>query len=117
MEKLIKIFHYISFIKYPLLLIALYFCYKPVLLDQIDFLENFNIGLIFLGLAIGLDSLKDYEKLNWLDRKVLHKPKIAKYYFIYLGLIIFGFIFLGLKNYLSQDDSKLVEKLLISRWQ
>ncbi len=109
MEKLIKVFHYLSFIKYPLLLIALYFCYRPIVLDKIDFLEDLNNGLIFLGLGIGLDSLKDYEKLNWLDRKVLHKPKIATYYFIIMGLIIFGFIFLGIKGYVSVDDSKLKE--------
>ncbi|MEM9299133.1 MAG: hypothetical protein AAF149_15000 [Bacteroidota bacterium] len=109
MEKLIRIFHYLSLIKYPIMLIGLYYCYRPILFDDSSFFQDINLGLIFIGLGIGLDSLKDYGKLNWLDKKVLHKPKIAKYYFIIFGLIILGLICIGIKNYLSTDDSKLKE--------
>lgn len=66
-------------------------------------------GLILMGLSLGLDSLKDYGKLNWLDKKVLHKPKIAKYYFIILGLLILSLIVNGMLGYFSTEDSNTKE--------
>ncbi|MEL7119732.1 MAG: hypothetical protein AAFO07_09835 [Bacteroidota bacterium] len=109
MEKVIRIFHYLSFTKYPIILIGLYYCYRPILFDNSSFFQDINVGLIFIGLGIGLDSLKDSGKLNWLDKKVFYKPKIAKFYFIIFGLMILIIIFIGIKNYLSADDNKLKE--------
>lgn len=60
-----------------------------------------------MGIALGLDSLKNYQKLNWLDKKVYHKPKIAKYYFILFGLVILAFIVFGIVGYLSANENTL----------
>lgn len=109
MEKIIKLFHYVSFIKYPILLLGVYFVYKPILFEEADFLTNTNKGLILAGLGIGLDSLKDYNKLNWIDKKVLHKPKIAKYYFIILGLLIAACILMGMFAYFSTNENPIKE--------
>ena len=62
MEKLIRAFSYVSFIKYPIMLAAVYFAYKPVILGQTDFLTGMNTALILIGVGFSLDSLKDYEK-------------------------------------------------------
>ncbi len=101
-----KVFHYVSFIKYPIMILALYFLYRPILNDQLDMVEGFNTGLILMGVGLGLDSLKDYKKLNWLDRQVFHRPKFAKVYLAVLGVIIFSLILLGLKEYFSTHDTK-----------
>ena len=91
------------------MLLGLYFAYEPILMEKSDTLTGLNTGLILIGLGISLDSLKDYGKLNWLDKKVLHKPKIAKYYFIFIALCILGMIIIGLNAYFSTEDSKLKE--------
>ena len=109
MTGLIRFFHYLSFAKYPLLLLALYFIYRPVLNEEADVVSNFNNGLIFMGLGLGLDSLKDYKKLNWLDRQVLHRPKIARIYLAIMALVIFSFIVMGIKAYFSSETSALKE--------
>lgn len=109
MERLIRIFHYVSFIKYPILLLGIYFVYKPILFEKADLLSNTNTGLVLMGLGIGIDSLKDYGKLTWLDKKVLHKPKIAKFYFIVLGICILGIIILGMLGYFSTKENTLKE--------
>ena len=109
MEKVIRIFHYFSFIKYPVLIIGLYYFYKPLFSKSSNFLENYNYGLIFFGIALGLDSLKDYGKLTWLDKKVYHKPKIAKYYFGLFGLAILSIIIFGIIGYFSTEQSILKE--------
>lgn len=107
MTKVLTVFHYLSFIKYPLLLLALYFVYWPIISGNAPVPKDLNNGLIFMGIGVGLDSLKDYRKLNWLDRQVLHKPKRAKYYFIVIGLIILSFIVMGLQGYFSAEDHTL----------
>ena len=109
MEKVIKLFHYFSFIKYPILFIGIYYFYKPYFSEGINLLESYNYGLIFFGLGMGLDSLKDYGKLTWLDKKVYHKPKIAKYFFIVLGLAIFMVIISGIIGYYSTEQNTLKE--------
>ena len=58
---------------------------------------------------MGLDSLKDYGKLTWLDKKVYHKPKIAKYYFSVLGLVILSVIISGIIGYFSTEQNALKE--------
>lgn len=109
MEKVIKIFHYISFIKYPILIIGVYYFYKPYFSETKNIFENFNYGLIFIGLGLGLDSLKDYGKLTWFDKKIYHKPKIAKYYFIILGLLILSIIIAGMIGYFNAKENVLKE--------
>lgn len=104
-----RVFHYISFIKYPILLLALFFAYRPIFNEQVEAVAQLNTSLILMGLGLGLDSLKDYTKLNWLDRQVFHRPKAAKVYLIILALIIFSIIILGVTEYFSTTDSKLKE--------
>ena len=87
------------------MLVALYFTYRPIIFGGTDFLTDINTGLVLMGLGLGLDSLKDYSKLNWLDKKVLHKPKRAKVYFIVLGILILTLIVNGMIGYFSSKES------------
>ena len=77
--------------------------------DDSNYLGDTNTGLIFLGLGISLDSLKDYKKLTWLDKQVLHRPKLAKYYFALIAMIILGTIIVGAKGYFSAEKNNLKE--------
>lgn len=107
MEKVIKLFHYISYIKYPVLIIGIFFFYEPFFTNYSNLFESYNSGLIFLGLGMGLDSLKDYGKLTWIDKKVYHKPKIAKYYFLFFGLMVLNFIVVGAFGYFWTQETIL----------
>ena len=91
------------------MLLAVYFVYEPILMGKSNTLTGLNTALILMGIGLSLDSLKDYGKLNWLDKKVLHKPNIAKYYFILIGIGIVSMILIGLKAYFSTDDNALKE--------
>ncbi|MEM6686602.1 MAG: hypothetical protein AAF617_12545, partial [Bacteroidota bacterium] len=109
MEKVIRIFHYISFIKYPILIMAVYYMYKPYFTDGVNKLESYNTGLIIFGVAMAFESLKDHKRLTWLDKKVFHKPKIAIYYFIILGCMIITIIAMGCVGYFSAKEGILKE--------
>ena len=111
MEKTIKIFHYISFIKYPLMLLGVFFSYRPLFFPDASpgMFADQNTALIFIGLALSLDSLKDYNKLTWLDKKVYHRPKVAQGYFFIAGIIIAFFIGVGIWGYFIAADTPVGE--------
>ena len=64
--KIKLLFHYISYLQYPLMLIALYFAFKPyfngleITNEKIDLIfRNLNNMLIFMGLGISFSTLQD----------------------------------------------------------
>ena len=109
MKRVLNTFHLISHIKYPLLILALYFLYRTILFDAEPSLEDINTALILMGIGISLDSLKDYGKLNWLDKKVLHRPKRAKIYLLALGLLLLFVIMFGAYGYFFVQEGPIKE--------
>ncbi len=88
---------------------AVYFFYRPMFSEKTNVLEDMNTGLILFGIVLALDAFKDYRKLTWLDKKVYHKPRVAKYYFIFFTLLLFGMIITGINSYFSTEDHALKE--------
>ena len=63
------VFHYVSYIQYPLMLITLYFVVSPFFtgMEKIKenpdlIFKNLNLMLIFMGLAISFSTLQDTHK-------------------------------------------------------
>ncbi len=96
MEKTFKIFHYISFLQYPFLSIAIYYCYKPIIFESENLISDYNLGLLFLGIGLSFTSLADIRKRTKLGDRILGKPKNAKRWIIYLSLLIAGIFTLGI---------------------
>ncbi|GAA4277837.1 hypothetical protein [Aquimarina mytili] len=96
MEKTFKIFHYISFLQYPFLIIALYYCYKPIIFESEDFASDYNFGLLFLGIGLSFTSLADIKKRTKLGDRIFGKPKNAKRWIIYLSILIVIIFTLGI---------------------
>ena len=95
MEKTFKIFHYISFVQYPFLVIALYYCYKPIIFGFDNFntdeiIASYNSGLLFLGIGLSFTSLADINKRTKLGDKIFGKRKNARRWLIYVGTLIFA---------------------------
>ncbi|MEL7121779.1 MAG: hypothetical protein AAFO07_20185, partial [Bacteroidota bacterium] len=44
-----------------------------------------------------------------LDKKVYHRPNVARYYFLFAGLIILIFMVVGVWRYFKADDSPIKE--------
>lgn len=95
MKTYTQIFQYLSYLQYPLMILALYFCYKPIILGMENIWADFNNGLILMGLAISFSTLQDPTKTqNKLSRIVYENPKYSRYFIIYmliLTLVIMGF--------------------------
>lgn len=109
------IFHYISYLQYPLMIVALYFAFSPYLggfaaLKQNPglFFESLNSALIFMGLGISFSSLQDTTKTqNTFSLKVWQSPKKGKITIIAMCLMILGLLLLGLTGYFNADTGLL----------
>ena len=57
-----QFFQYLSYAQYPLMLVALYFAYEPLIsgVESLDTLfEAYNKSLLFMGLGISFSTLQD----------------------------------------------------------
>lgn len=101
MDKTFRIFHYASFLQYPFLMAALFYSYKPLIIgmenfDKGEIISNYNLVLLFFGIAFSFTSLADITKRSKLGDKVFGKPKNAKRWIIYICTLILIIFALGI---------------------
>ena len=110
-----SLFHYISYLQYPLMLIALYFAISPYLSGIDNLKENpnliflkLNTCLIFMGLGVSFSSLQDTTKTqNKFSKDIWENPKKGKIAIILMTLIILLILICGLIGYFNSVDGIL----------
>ncbi len=110
-------FHYISYIQYPLMVIGLYFAFKPYFLEIEQLQENpdlifknLNSLLIFMGLGVSFSSLQDTSKTqNKFSEKIWKNPKKGKIMIAFISLMILCSLIFGLIGYFSTEVGVLKE--------
>lgn len=107
MEKTFKIFHYISFLQYPSLIIALYYCYKPILFQSETVISDLNLGLLFLGIALSFASLADISRRTKIGDKIFGNPKNAKRWIVYLAILLISILSMGVFAQFFTDKNDL----------
>lgn len=111
------IFHYVSYLQYPLMLIALYFAFSPYFNGFEKIKENPNLlftglnsALIFIGLGLSFSSLQDTSKTqNKFSEKIWKNPKKGKIMILILSLTIVFFLLLGVIGYYFSNTGILKE--------
>ena len=85
-----KIFHFLSYIQYPLLLIAVFYCYRPLMIGLDTLWTDMNKGLVFLGLGIGFSTLQDTTKVqNKLSKRIYENPRYTRWFLgVLLGQVV-----------------------------
>ncbi|MBL6445890.1 hypothetical protein JMN32_06200 [Fulvivirga sp. 29W222] len=105
-----NIFHYISYLQYPFILISLFYLYKPLIYDLSTVWDNLNKVLILMGLGISLATLQDTQKMqNKLSRKVWQNPRYSRIFLLYLLSPVVIIISFGLYGLLLSANKQLVE--------
>jgi Ni,Fe-hydrogenase I cytochrome b subunit len=95
MQNVLKVFHYLGYVGVPLLLVGLFFIYRPFFMpEEYDSLRDISMGMLVMGFAVGLTSLRDHTKINKLSHMILSRPNFIRGFILTLGLImIAGCIF------------------------
>ncbi|MCA6074330.1 hypothetical protein [Fulvivirga sedimenti] len=109
MKKATLFFHRISYLQYPLMLIALYFIIQPYYGFQ-DALGYINKGLVFMGLGVTFSTLQDTTKTqNKLSLRIYQNPTYARIFIIVMIALILFFLVVGLIGLFAASDAKLSE--------
>ena len=110
-------FHYISYLQYPLILIGLYFAFKPYLLGVEQLKENPNVIfqslnslLIFMGLGVSFSSLQDTTKTqNKFSEKIWKNPRSGKIMIGVISIQILSLLIFGLIGHYYGKEGILKE--------
>src|SRR5690606_12653270 len=99
------IFHYVSYLQYPLLLVAFYYSFKPFMNNFEINWNDYNNVLIFAGLGISFSTLQDTKKTqNKFSKKVWENPKHGKTALIVISIVTFFFLVLGTIGLFALED-------------
>lgn len=114
MDKTFRVFHYVSFLQYPFLIAALYYSYKPIIIgidsfEKAELIANYNLVLLFFGIAFSFTSLADITKRTKLGDKIFGKPKNAKRWLIYVCALILITFALAIYTLFFPADEMLKE--------
>ena len=101
------VFQIVSYLQYPLMLVALGYAIKPLVTGLDGVLGDANYVLLYMGIGIGLSSLQDPTKTqNELSRKVWQNPRKGMGMLWLLAFYAFGMIVVGLLgSYLSSTSA------------
>jgi uncharacterized protein YqhQ len=92
-----NIFQKISYLQYPLMLVALYYMLIPYFRGFDMIWESYNFALLFMGLSISFSTLQDTTKAqNNLSKKIWQSPKKGKIALVIIALMVLYFILIGL---------------------
>ena len=112
-----QIFQYLSYMQYPLMLIALYYMIAPYFHGFAALKANpglifshFNLGFLFMGLGISFASLQDTTKTqNKFSLQIWESPQKGKIAIILMSLMILLFLTCGLIGYVFSPQGGLKE--------
>ena len=106
-----NIFHKISYLQYPMMLIAVYYSLKPYFVGFDTIWVNYNFLLIFAGLGISLSTLQDTRKTqNNFSKRIWENPIKGK---IALSIIALAALFIILTGMFGVflSNSKILQEL------
>ena len=101
------LFHKISYLQYPLMLIGIYYAVQPYIVGFDYFFESVNNLLIFIGLGISVSTLQDTTTTqNEVSRKIWQDPKKGKLLLSVLGATTLFLIIAGMYGaYVSTSEN------------
>lgn len=92
-----NIFHKISYLQYPIMIIGLYYALVPYFNGFTNYWTNINSALIFMGLSISFSTLQDTAKTqNKLSRKVWENPKKGRRTLIIISVLAIFLVVTGI---------------------
>ncbi len=103
-------FHRVSYLQYPLMLIALFYTFVPYFGGFDIFWPSINQALIFAGLGISFSTLQDTTKTqNNFSRKIWENPKKGQRALMFIFISALTMLVFGLYGYFVAKDGIVKE--------
>lgn len=109
-SKVTQWFQVVSYLQYPLMLVALGYILVPYFKGFDHFWSSVNQALIFAGLGISFSTLQDTTKTqNEMSRKIWQDPKKAKRMLLVMSLTALVLLGTGLYGFMIARDGIVKE--------
>lgn len=108
-KKFLTLIHKLNYLQYPFIIIGVIYSFKPNFIENSNTLEDFNLSLSFLGIALSFTGLSDVSKIKGITKRVLTHPRNGKIYIVYLVILFFLFFGIGIYAYFQNEDNTLKE--------
>lgn len=103
-------FQVISYLQYPLILIAVYYAIHPYFNGFLSIWNDLNNVLIFAGLGISFSTLQDTTKTqNNLSKRIWENPKKGKMIILFMSVFCFLLIISGMFSMYITENKILKE--------
>lgn len=100
MSNIKKLFHAISYVQYPLILIAVFYTLVPYISGFDVFWQSINQALIFAGLGISFSTLQDTTKTqNNFSKKIWENPKKGQRALMFIFVSALAMLAFGLYGF------------------
>lgn len=100
MRNVKNLFHKISYLQYPLMLIALFYTFVPYISGFDVFWQSINQALIFAGLGISFSTLQDTTKTqNNFSKKIWEDPKKGQRALMFIFISALAMLAFGLYGF------------------
>lgn len=105
-----KVFHSISYLQYPLLLLAVFYALRPYFVGFDTIWCSINQMLIFAGLGVSFSTFQDTKKTqNAFSKRIWEHPKKGKRALVLMSLLTVGLLLLGMYGLYISDGEILTE--------
>ena len=110
MSNVKKMFHTISYVQYPLMLIAVFYTLVPYISGFDVFWQSINQALIFAGLGISFSTLQDTTKTqNNFSKKIWEDPKKGQRALMFIFISALAMLAFGLYGFFVAQDGIVKE--------
>jgi hypothetical protein len=105
-----NLFHAISYVQYPLMLAALFYCAVPYFYGFDIFWPSINRALILAGLSISFSTLQDTTKTqNNFSKKIWENPKKGQRALIFIFAFAMLMLLFGTYGFFVAKDGIMKE--------
>lgn len=95
-----KIFHTVSYLQYPLMLVGVYYSLRPYMNGFNSIWEDFGNVLLFMGLGISFSTLQDTTKTqNKISLRVWENAAYGKRMILGTSFVTLFFILIGVYGF------------------
>jgi magnesium-transporting ATPase (P-type) len=115
--KIKLLFHYLSYLQYPLMIFAIFYAIEPYFKGSVGssdennlVLDSLNNMMIFLGLGISFSSLQDTTKTSLkFEKKIWENPKKGMWVIALIILLSFSITAFGVFGYFITENEQIKE--------
>lgn len=110
MSKITRLFHAVSYLQYPLLLVSLFYVVQPYFTGFDGFWQSLNKALVVAGVAISFSTLQDTTTTqNAFSRRIWQDPRKGRRALIALAVSAAIMLVAGLYGFLVSSGGIIQE--------